>query len=217
MEPNRLVNLLGTIYMDGYDPNRNYPQVDAVLTQLQNATPQVIAECLSARDTEGNDNTPLMYASIYLRTPWIQRILELALRVEQNSPEGPLHDFRHTLFTHRNAARENVLILLAEAENVESEDTGNLHTDRIRLLIQNGADPNNTTGGQSAQQFMEEQGIDLDWNAMGHLKHKKNKKLVYGKRNSNSRRRSRVYGSVRRSNVYGHKIHAIRTRKAQAR
>lgn len=214
---NRLVNLLGTIYMDGYDPNRPYPHVMEELTRLQNATPQVISDALSAKDTEeGNENTPLMYAAIFLRTDWIQTILELGLRVEQNSPAGPLRQFRRTMFAERNANGENALVLLVEAEMIEVEETEeNMPIDRIHLMIQNGAIPNDDVGGQSAQQFAEENGLQIAWGT-GQLKRpKKNKSLVYGKRSSSRRRHTHLDGSLRRNKSHGHKVHAVRSRKTR--
>ena len=214
----RLVNLLGTIYMDGYDPNRPYPEVAAVLTPLQNATPQVISATLSAKDTEeGNENTPIMYACIFLRTEWIQTMIGLALRVEQNSPAGPLRQFRRTMFAERNAAGENALVLLVEAEIVDVEETEeNMPMDRIHLMVQNGAVPNDDVGGQSAQQFAEENGLQLAWNPAGQLKRpKKNKSLIYGKRSSSRRRHTRVHGSLRRNKFHGHTVNAVRSYKAR--
>lgn len=217
----RLVNLLGTIYMDGYDPNRPYPEVGRMLTQLQNATPQIISDTLSAKDIEeGNENTPIMYACIFLRTEWIQSMIGLALRVEQNSPAGTLRQFRRTMFAERNAAGENALVLLVEAEMIDVEEAEeNMPMDRIHLMVQNGAVPNDDVGGPSAQQFAEENGLQLEWNPAGQLR-KKNKSLVYGKRNSSRRRHTRVHGSLRRNKLYGHKVNAIRSdksRKAKAR
>jgi len=211
MDSQRLVNLLGTIYMDGYEPNRPYPEVEAVLLQLQNSPPQVVSEVLSAKDIEeGNENTPLMYACIFLRTRWIEQILILSSRVEPN------YGFCHTLFAQRNAAGENALVLLVEAEMIDVEETGdNLHMDRIRLMIQHGAIPNDDTGGPSAQRFAQENGLDIQWNDRGRLKRsKKNKSLVYGKRNSSRRRNTRIHGSLRRNKLHGHKVHTIRSRKA---
>jgi len=215
---NRLVNLLGTIYMDGYDPNRPYPHVMEELTRLQNATPQVISQVLMAKDIEeGNENTPLMYAAIFLRTEWIERILELALRVEQNSPAGPLRQFRRTMLAERNANGENALVLLVEAEMIDVEETGeNMPMDRIHLMVHHGAVPNDDVGGQSAQQFAEENGLHVVWGAVGHLKRpKKNKSLVYGKRNSSRRRHTHLDGSIRRNKSYGNKVHAVRSRKTR--
>jgi len=201
--------------MDGYDPNRPYPHVMEELTRLQNATPQIISESLSAKDTEeGNENTPLMYAAIFLRTEWIQTILELGLRVEQNSPAGPLRQFRRTMLAERNANGENALVLLVEAEMIDVE-TENIPMDRIHLMIQHGAVPNDDVGGQSAQQFAEENGLQMAWST-GHLKRpKKNKSLVYGKRNSSRRRHTHLDGRFRRNKSYGHKVYAVRSRKTR--
>jgi hypothetical protein len=208
---NRLINLLGTIYMDIYDPNQSYPRVTEELARLEQASPEEILEALSARDTEGGtENTPLMYACIFLRTEWIELILELASRVEPN------HAFCRTLFSHRNANRENALVLLVEAEIIDVEETGeNMPMDRIRLMIQHGANPNDDVGGPSAHQFAEENGPPIRWNDMGQLRHKKNKALVYGKRNPSRRRNTRLHGSLRRNKFYGHKVHTIRSHKGK--
>lgn len=212
---NRLVNMLGAIYLDIYDPNRSYPEVGALLIQLRNSSTQVISESLSAKDTEeGNENTPLMYACIFLKTEWIEQILDLASTVQPN------HGFCRTLFTHRNANGENALVLLVEAEMIDVEETEeNMPMDRIHLMVEHGAVPNDDVGGQSAQQFAEANDLQIEWgHPVGNLKrHKKNKSLVYGKRNSSRRRYTRIYGSFRRNKPHGHKVNAIRSRKASSK
>lgn len=178
-----LVNTLGRMYMDIYDRDTAYPEVDALLTQLEHATPETISRVLSEVDHEqGDENTPLMYLAIFLRTSWIRRILRIARRAEEGTPgHAGIPEVRKQMFESVNSAGEPPLVLLLDGEIVyaEEENLDTIQLERIRLFVEHGARPDQPIESRNVtvRQYAEQQGLAIDWDNMGgHLKKSRKRK-----------------------------------------
>ena len=146
-----LLSILAHIYMGEYSREKRYPQVNAVLVQLEKSNVQTITTALLEED-EVTGNTPLMYTVLFLRPSWIRRVVALVRRT----------DICERILNARNGNKESVLMLLLEAEQVNAEETGRpMYTGNIRLLMVNGARPDDDTGGKSALQYVKDMDMDI--------------------------------------------------------
>ena len=196
-----LVNTLGRMYMDIYDRDTAYPEVDALLTQLEHATPQAISLALSEVDHEqGDENTPLMYLAIFLRTSWIRRVLRIARRAEEGIPGHPgIPELRKQMFESVNSAGDPSLVLLLDGEIIyaEEENLDTIELERIRLFVEHGATPDQPIESRNVtiRQYAEQQGLEIDWDNMGgHLKkHRKSKKQTKTKPKTKPKKKSKTF------------------------
>jgi len=148
-----LLSTLAHIYMGEYVREKRYPQVHAVLVHLEQSNISTITNALLEEDDD-TGNTPLMYIVMFLRPSWIRRMMTLVRRLDDK--------VRERILNARNGNKESVLMLLLEAEQVEAEETGRpLSTKNIRLLMMNGARPDDDTGGKSALQFVKDMDMDI--------------------------------------------------------
>lgn len=177
-----LVNVFGQIYMDIYDRDHSYPEVDVILTQLEHATPEVISHSLLEVDhAQGDENTPLMYAAIFHRTSWIRRMLRIASRAEEGvSGHAGIPDLRKHMFQAVNSVGESAIVLLVDAELVHAEEEHTeVELERIRLFVEHGTSPDQPieSRGITVRQYADQQGVHIDWNnGVGHLKRAKRKR-----------------------------------------
>ena len=174
-----LVNVFGRIYMDIYDSERAYPEVDALLTQLENSTSEAISGALLEVDhAQGDENTPLMYAAIFHRTSWIRRILRMAQRVEEGISGHAIPNVRGDMFQAVNSVGEPAIVLLVDAELIHAEEeNAEVDVERLRLFVEHGMNPNQPieSRGITVRQYADQQGVHMDW-TNGTLKRKSKRK-----------------------------------------
>jgi hypothetical protein len=123
-----------------------------------------------------------MYMAIFLRTSWLRRILRIARRAEEGIPgHAGIPEVRKQMFESVNSAGEPPLVLLLDGEIVyaEEEQLDTIPLERIRLLVEHGAKPNQTIESRNVtvRQYAEQQGLAIDWDNMGgHLKKSRKQK-----------------------------------------
>ena len=175
---NTLVNIMGRIMMDGYDIDRDYPELDQYIDELENESNEKKYDELVALDAElENEYNPLFYAAVFLKLnvnpshTWLARLIDIAESIEPNYA-----NLRRTLFTKR-VEDKTLLMFLIEVERDESESTGNvIRRDMIRYLKNQYHHLGLFTEIEEAQQFCVDQGIEIDLNTLGGRKTKKYKK-----------------------------------------
>ncbi len=183
-----LIQSLGRIWMDGYDQDQEYDEVEDKLEDLEsdNTSARQKYDELIALDAEvDNGYNPLFYATLCLsnRIPdesWLGRLIHLAESIEDEYPE-----LRRRLFTTKDHEDKTILMLLIEVERDDSETTGEpLRLNYIQFLLQKYRAVGAETEIQEAQQFCNNEGIGLTLNTLGgkRRKSKRTKRLRYKSR-----------------------------------
>jgi hypothetical protein len=166
-----LVNLFGRIWMRGNGPLNADREVNPKLVELEsdNTSVQKKYNELTEVDRElDNGYNPLFYAVLFLsdqpvETSWLTRLIRIA-----ESIEGSYPDLRRTLFSTKDHEDKTILMLLIEFERDDSEARGDdIRLDNIRFLLQKYRAVGATDEIEEAQQFCDNEGIELQLNTLG--------------------------------------------------